>query len=52
MFELETSNDYGNLLNEALADEEFKKIEEPEQRYILNLLRHYEENKKVPYDFY
>ena len=52
LFELETSNDYGNLLNEALADEEFKKIEEPEQRYILNLLRHYEENKKVPSDFY
>lgn len=52
LFELQTSDYYGNLLNEVIKDIDFKNIEEAEQRYICNLLRHYEEYKKVPADFY
>lgn len=52
LFELQTSDYYGQLLNKIIKDEEFNKVEESEQRYILNLLRHYEENKKIPAEFY
>lgn len=52
LFKLQTSDYYGQLLNKIINSEEFKNIEEAEQRYILTLLRHYEENKKIPADFY
>ncbi|MCH5166788.1 MAG: carboxypeptidase M32 [Erysipelotrichales bacterium] len=52
LFELQTSDYYGELLNEVVDDQEFKNIEEAERRYICKLLRNYEDNKKVPSDFY
>lgn len=52
LFELQTSDYYGKLLNEVIKDIDFKKIEKAEQNYIYNLLRHYEEKRKIPMDFY
>lgn len=52
VFELQTNNHYGELLNEIISCDEFNDLKEPEKRYIKNLLRHYEEYKKVPVDFY
>lgn len=52
LFELQTSEHYGALLKEVINDRDFKNIEEPEQRYIRNLLKYYEESKKVPSEFY
>ena len=51
LFELQTSEHYGALLKEVINDRDFKNIEEPEQRYIRNLLKYYEESKKVPSEF-
>ena len=52
LFKLQTSEEYGVLLNDTINSDYFKTLEEPEQRYIKNLLRHYEENKKIPIEFY
>lgn len=52
LFELQTSSKYGALLQCLIESDEFIEIEETEQRYIKNLFRHYEENIKVPQDFY
>ena len=52
LFALQTSEYYGRLLKETISDKEFSSINEPEQRYIYNLLRHYQENKDVPVEFY
>lgn len=52
LFKLKTANKYGKLINDAKESPEFKKLNEQEQRCIRNLLRHYNENKKVPSAFY
>ena len=52
LFELQTSEYYGKLLNKVVKDIDFKNIEKAEQNYICNLLRHYEEKRKIPMDFY
>ncbi len=52
LFELQTSENYGKLLNKVIENTDFKKIEKAEQNYICNLLRHYEEKRKIPMDFY
>ena len=52
LFSLQTSDYYGELLNEVVSSEEFQNIEEAERRYISKLLKNYEENKKIPSDFY
>ena len=52
LFELQTSEYYGKLLSKVIKDPNFKRIEEAEQNYICNLLRHYEEKRRIPMDFY
>ena len=52
LFELQTSDNYGNILMNAINSSEYKLLCEEEKRYINNLLRHYEKNKNVPSDFY
>lgn len=52
LFELQTSKEYGVLLNDVIKSKDFKSLEEPEQRYIENLLRHYNKSKNVPADFF
>lgn len=52
LFSMQTSIQYGNLLKEAMESLEYQTLSEEEKRYIQNLLRHYEKNKKVPTDFY
>lgn len=52
VFQLQTSEHYGELLNNAINCDQFKNLEESEKRYIYNLLKHYEDYKKIPLDFY
>jgi len=52
LFELQTSPYYGQLLKDVISDKEFSSIDDAEQRYITSMLRRYEENKRVPADFY
>lgn len=52
LFELQTSDEYGKLLNSVINSMEYTNLDEAEQRYIDNQLRYYNENKKVPSDFY
>lgn len=52
LFELQTAEYYGKLLNNVITDPDFKNIEQAEQNYIYNLLRNYEENRRIPQDFY
>ena len=49
---MQTSIQYGNLLKATMESLEYQTLSEEEKRYIQNLLRHYEKNKKVPTDFY
>ena len=52
LFQMKTSTKYGILLQEIVESIEFQEIEVPEQRYILDLLKRYNEDKKIPSDFY
>ncbi len=52
LFILQTKEEYGTILQNTIRDQSFIELEEQEQRYILNLLKRYNENKKVPADFY
>lgn len=52
LFTLKTAPIYERILNSAINSKEFNLLEEAEKRYILNLLRHYNELKKIPTDFY
>ena len=52
LFSMQTSIQYSNLLKAAMESLEYQTLSEEEKRYIQNLLRHYEKNKKVPTDFY
>ena len=52
LFELLISEKYGTLLTNVINDSNFDSIEEAERRYIQNLWKHYQENKKIPMEFY
>ena len=52
VFNLKTSDEYGQILYDAIESEEFSRLEEAEVRYIKNLLRHYEQFRRVPETFY
>ena len=52
ILEMKTSDKYLKLLNNAIKSEEFNKLEEHKKRYILNLKEEYEEDKRIPKDFY
>ena len=52
LFKLQTSECYGKFLKAAIEDDSFRKLEDVEQRYIYNQLRHYTDYEKVPSDFY
>ncbi|MEG1146727.1 MAG: carboxypeptidase M32 [Bacilli bacterium] len=52
LFLLQTSDEYGNLLQKAILDEEFLKLTVEEKRYIKNLLKQYNEFKLIPFSFY
>lgn len=52
LFQLQTSSTYGDLLKNAINEEQFKSLDEAEQRYVYNLLKDYNKNKKIPCDFY
>ncbi|MCM1052969.1 MAG: carboxypeptidase M32 [Ruminococcus sp.] len=52
LFELQTSDYYGKLLKELMSSSQYQSLEDPEKRYINNLLRHYKNHKKIPIDFY
>ncbi|MCI8777855.1 MAG: carboxypeptidase M32 [Bacilli bacterium] len=52
LFEMQTLGQYGSLLENLIDSDEFSKLEDDEQRYINNLLRHYKDDIKVPQDFY
>lgn len=52
LFELQTNERYGKLLNLAVTSEEFNNLSEAEKRYINMLKRHYENYKKIPVKFY
>ena len=52
LFNLKTSDKYGQILSDAIESQEFSELDAAEARYIKNLLRHYEQSKKVPEAFY
>lgn len=52
LFELLTSNKYGKVLKNCIESEEFQSLSIKEQRFIQKLLRGYENNKKIPLEFY
>lgn len=51
-FSLSTSEEYINLINEVINDEEFNKLPIEEQRYIVELKEVYDRESKIPEDFY
>lgn len=52
VFELLTSKEYEILLSSVINDSDFGSIEEAERRYIQNLWKRYQDNKKIPIEFY
>lgn len=52
LFQMKTSIEYGKLLQEVVDSIEFQEVEVPEQKYILDLLKRYNEDKRIPADFY
>jgi len=52
LFDLQTSDYYGQLLNDTINSPASKQLSEPEKRYLNILLRRYENNKKIPAYFY
>ena len=50
LFELQTADEYGNLLKSTIKNRQFKTL--TEQGYLNNLLKHYENYKKIPTVFY
>jgi len=52
LFELQTSDNYGILLNNAITSPEYNLLDESEKRYISNLYKNYEKFKKIPSEFY
>lgn len=51
-FELQTSEEYGKLLKDLLKAKEYEKLDAAMQITIKREWREYEENKRVPKDFY
>lgn len=51
-FQITTSDDYINIINELISSSEFKNLDDLEQKYILNLKEEYNRFKRVPEDFY
>ncbi len=52
IFEMETSDKYIELLDNAINSSEYKKLDEYKQIYFNNLKEDYEKNKRIPKDFY
>ena len=52
LFKLKKSEKYGKLLSDFIGSEEFKKISEEEARYVKSLYEHFNDDKKIPDDFY
>jgi len=52
LFELVTSLEYGDILNNLINSSEFNLFTECEQRYIENLYTKYNNYKKIPCEFY
>lgn len=51
-FELSTSREYKQLLDDVVNSEEFKTLTIEEQRYLKDLSDDYEKDQRVPSDFY
>lgn len=51
-FKLQTSEEYGKLLKKLLESKSFDKLEEAMQVTISRAWKEYEENKRIPADFY
>lgn len=51
-FQIQTSEEYGKLLKELLKEKEFGKLNEAMQVTIKRAWKEYEENKRIPTDFY
>lgn len=51
-FELSTSKEYKQLLDDVINSEEFKTLTLEEQRYLKDLSDDYEKDQRVPSDFY
>ena len=52
MFDLETSDEFINLIESVISDKEFSSLPLEEQRYIEQLKEDYYKTKRVPKDFY
>lgn len=52
LYELQTSKEYKDILNEVIKTKGFEKLSEPEKRYILSLQNEYKKLKKIPKKFY
>ena len=52
LFKLENSKDHEKVLKDAINSDEFKKLEDNEQRYIKALLKKYQKIANVPNEFY
>lgn len=52
LFDLKTAPVYETLLENCIHSEYFGQLSEEEQRYIKSLLRRYQNDKKIPSDFY
>lgn len=50
--EMKTSDRYIDLLNKYINSDEFNKLDDHKKRYYLNLKDEYEEDKRIPKDFY
>lgn len=51
-FKLQTSQEYGKLLKELMKEREFEKLDEPMQVTIKRAWEEFEENRRIPVDFY
>lgn len=52
LYKLKTATEYETLINDCIKSNNFQKLPIEEQRYILNIKRRYDQNKKIPKDFY
>ena len=52
IFEMSTSEKYIELLDKAIASDEYKDLEEHKRLYYLHLKEEYEKNKRIPKEFF
>ncbi|MBQ9012534.1 MAG: carboxypeptidase M32 [Bacilli bacterium] len=52
IFEMSTSEKYIELLDKAIASDEYKDLEEHKRLYYLHLKDEYEKNKRIPKEFF